>query len=191
MKLGKILFFTGPMYCGKTLALLRYVDQYESCHVPTVCIQPVTNTREADVRSRVGLNHGAKRVRPHQINDLKAAAGNAHVIAVDEAHFFGTDIVPILVAWMREGRIVLVSGLDADFRGEAFPVAVELFKCPEVLIRRLRAACNVCRKRNASRSQRLVDGKPASASGDTILVDGSKAHITYEARCIRHHVVVP
>ncbi|HEV8225118.1 MAG TPA: hypothetical protein VGP74_07650 [Rubrobacteraceae bacterium] len=40
--------------------------------------------------------------------------------------------------------------------------------------------------RDASRSQRLIDGKPAPASAPTILVGAQE---NYEARCRQHHEV--
>jgi thymidine kinase len=48
---------------------------------------------------------------------------------------------------------------------------------------KLRAICTIC-GRDASRTQRLVNGEPAPISAPTILV-GASEH--YEARCRHHH----
>jgi thymidine kinase len=50
---------------------------------------------------------------------------------------------------------------------------------------KLRAICARCGS-DASRSQRLIDGKPAPASAPTILVGAQE---TYEARCRYCHEV--
>jgi len=49
----------------------------------------------------------------------------------------------------------------------------------------LTAVCKIC-GRPATRTQRLIGGRPAPADGPRILVGGGE---TYEARCRRHHVV--
>ncbi len=49
----------------------------------------------------------------------------------------------------------------------------------------LTAVCTVC-GRPATRSQRLIDGKPAPRDSPVILVGGRES---YEARCREHHFV--
>ena len=52
-------------------------------------------------------------------------------------------------------------------------------------VRKLHAICVVCGA-SASRTQRLIDGKPARYDDPIILVGGSES---YEARCRRCHMV--
>ncbi len=49
----------------------------------------------------------------------------------------------------------------------------------------LTAVCTVC-GRPATRSQRLINGKPAPRDSPVVLVGGSES---YEARCRLHHEV--
>ena len=72
----------------------------------------------------------------------------------------------------------MAAGLDTDFRGEPFgsmptPLAVA------ELVDKLQAVCHRCGG-TATRTQRLVDGRPAPFSGETIQVG---ALDSYEARC--------
>jgi thymidine kinase len=78
-----------------------------------------------------------------------------------------------------------VAGLDLDFRAEPFgPVPFLMARAESV--EKLRAICMVCGE-NASRSQRMVNGKPADYDSPTILVGASEK---YEARC-RHCQEIP
>nr|WP_266096501.1 hypothetical protein [Rubrobacter marinus] len=82
------------------------------------------------------------------------------------------------------GYEVVAAGLDQDFRGEPFGPMADLLAVADEVVK-LRAICARC-GRDASRTQRLIDGKPAPASAPTILV-GAAEH--YEARCRLHHEV--
>jgi thymidine kinase len=79
---------------------------------------------------------------------------------------------------------VISTGLDMDFRGEPFgPMPALMAEADEVV--KLRAICARC-GRDASRSQRLIDGRPAPVSAPTILVGAEES---YEARCRHCHEV--
>ncbi|HCU79695.1 MAG TPA: thymidine kinase, partial [Chloroflexi bacterium] len=52
-------------------------------------------------------------------------------------------------------------------------------------VRKLHAICVVCGK-DASRTQRMIDGRPAYFEEPTVAVGGSES---YEARCRIHHDV--
>jgi thymidine kinase len=79
---------------------------------------------------------------------------------------------------------VIVTGLDTDFRGEPFGKMPVLMARAEK-VDKLRAICMVCGE-EASRTQRLVNGKPAHYD-DPIVVVGAQE--LYEARCRKHHEV--
>jgi thymidine kinase len=79
---------------------------------------------------------------------------------------------------------VIAAGLDMDFRGQPFgPMPLLLAEADEVV--KLRAICARC-GRDASRSQRLIDGHPAPTTAPTILIGAQE---TYEARCRNCHEV--
>ncbi len=71
-----------------------------------------------------------------------------------------------------------------DFRGEPFgPIPLLLAIAEKV--DKLQAICVVC-GHAASRTQRLIEGKPASYEDPIVLVGASEV---YEARCRAHHEV--
>ena len=84
----------------------------------------------------------------------------------------------------ERGVRVLVAGLDMDFRGEPFgPMPLLMSKAER--IDKLHAICMVCGD-EASRTQRLVNGRPARYDDPVVIVGAAEM---YEARCRRHHEV--
>jgi thymidine kinase len=73
---------------------------------------------------------------------------------------------------------VILSGLDQDFRRLPFGVMPDLLAHAE-FVDKLQAVCHRCGG-TATTTQRLVDGRPAPYSGDTVLVGAAEQ---YEARC--------
>lgn len=99
--------------------------------------------------------------------------------------FFNSKIVDVCEYLADKGVRVMVAGLDKDFRGEAFGVMPELLTKGE-FVTKLTAVCAKCGS-PATRTQRLVDGKPASFDDPVVLV-GAVDH--YEPRCRHCHEVV-
>ncbi|MFZ2804523.1 MAG: thymidine kinase [Patescibacteria group bacterium] len=186
---ASLTFFTGPMACGKTLELVRHLQIYAEQRVPTVCLRPATDTRSDVIRSRSGLSYDGLTIPADDLDALRRALTDYAVIGLDEAQFFSPDVVPLLHDALRQGKTILISGLDTDFRGEVFPTALALMALPETIVERSRAVCSVCREHNASRTQRLKNGEPASANEPIVAVEGAEATITYEPRCLAHHVI--
>jgi len=94
--------------------------------------------------------------------------------------------VALCEALANSGRRVIVAGLDMDFRGEPFgPMPALLARAERV--DKLQAICVVCGE-PASRTQRLVNGRPAAYDDPVILVGASEV---YEARCRGCHQVRP
>lgn len=108
----------------------------------------------------------------------------AQVIAIDEAQFLDAGIIPVISSLADRGRRVIVAGLDTDFRGEPFGIMPQLMAVAEV-VDKLHAICVMCGS-PASRTQRLIDGKPAPYDSPTIMVGAADS---YEARCRACHVV--
>ena len=102
-----------------------------------------------------------------------------------EVQFFDMGLVKVIDKLAKNGVRVIVAGLDSDFRGEPFPVMAELLARAED-VTKLHAICQVCGNL-ASRTQRLINGKPANYN-DPIILIGAKEQ--YEARCRHCHVVL-
>ena len=109
---------------------------------------------------------------------------DTQVVAVDEVQFLDDEIVAVANALADRGIRVILAGTDTDFRGQPFgPIPVLMAVAEEV--HKLHAVCVLCGD-DATRNQRLVNGRPAPAEAPTVLVGGEE---TYEARCRSCHEV--
>jgi len=83
-----------------------------------------------------------------------------------------------------DGIRVIVAGLDMDFKAEPFHPMPEIMAISE-MVTKLHAVCNKCGK-EASRSQRLINGKPAKYDDPVVVIGASES---YEARCRHCHEI--
>jgi len=98
--------------------------------------------------------------------------------------FFDDGVVDVAQKLADRGVRVIVTGLDTDFRGEPFGcMPVMVAKADKV--DKLQAICIVCGE-PATRTQRLVNGKPAHYDDPIVIVGAAEM---YEARCRRCHDV--
>jgi thymidine kinase len=182
---GSLTVITGSMFSGKTEELIRRLRRSLYARRSVQVFKHALETRSdlTEIRSHNGVPHEAGAVSTSE-ELLESIEPETDVVAVEEAQFFDEGIVDACRSLADSGYQVIVAGLDMDFRGRPFgPMPDLLAEADEVV--KLRAICAIC-GRDASRSQRLIDGKPAPASAPTILVGAQE---TYEARCRQHHEV--
>ena len=182
---GSLTVITGSMFSGKTEELIRRLRRALYARRSVLVFKHALDTRSdlTEIRSHNGVPHEAIAVSTSG-ELLEGVEPETDVVAVEEAQFFDKGIVDACRRLADAGYGVIVAGLDMDFRGEPFgPMPMLLAEADEVV--KLRAICARC-GRDASRSQRLLDGKPAPASAPIILVGAQE---TYEARCRHCHEV--
>lgn len=181
---------TGCMFSGKTAELVRLLRRAEIAGRRVVLLRPALDSREAGskVRSRAGVQFQAKVVANAQAILAAVTTARATVVGIEEAEFFGPDLPTVVEALAAEGREVIVSGLDTDFLGRPFGSLPTLLAIGDQ-VTKLTAICTVCGE-EATRSQRLHQGRPASPD-DPILLLGGLDDDLYEARCRAHHVISP
>ena len=183
---GWLHVICGPMFSGKTEELLRLVRRLSFADKKVGVFRPAQDTRDSAVSSRSGAYFPGHMVKDSDGLRAVAEAMQLDVIAVDEAQFFDAGLTAFLRDAADAGVIVLVSGLDKDFLGRTFgPMGELLIEADQVT--KLSAICTRC-KRDASRTQRLVEGKPASPSDPLVLI-GGREDDRYEARCRGCHEV--
>jgi thymidine kinase len=182
---GSLTVITGSMFSGKTEELIRRLRRALYARRSVQVFKHALETRSdfTEIRSHNGVPHEAGAVSTSE-ELLERIEPETVVVAVEEAQFFDEGIVDACRSLADSGYQLIVAGLDMDFRGRPFgPMPSLLAEADEVV--KLRAICAIC-GRDASRSQRLIDGTPAPASAPTILIGAQE---TYEARCRQHHEV--
>ena len=182
---GWIEVVCGSMFSGKTEELIRRLRRAQIAKQKVQVFKPVIDDRYGMQRitSHNGLYAEARPVEnARTILDL--VEPDTTVVAVDEVQFFDWEISRVCEELAGRGIRVIVAGLDMDFRAEPFgPMPVLMAEAEEVT--KLQAICVVC-GRPASRTQRLIDGQPASYDDPVIMVGASEV---YEARCRHCHEV--
>ncbi len=184
-KEGWIEVITGPMFAGKTEELLRRIKRLEYAKKNIVVFKPVIDNRYAEGEVVSHNKNRTKSVNIIKANDIfKYISKETEVIAIDEVQFLDEAVVKILDYLASRGKRVIVSGLDSDFRVEPFSFMPKLLAIAE-FVTKLTAVCVVCGA-PATKTQRIVDGKPAKYLDPIVLIGASES---YEARCRHCHKV--
>ena len=185
----------GCMSSGKTDELLRLLRRAEIAKRRILLVRPDVDDRTpaeyAESRSKARYPSVlVSRSEPVQILSL-ARERDADLVGIEEAQFFDETLVRVVETLRQSGRHVIASGLNTDFAGRPFGAMPDLLAVADE-ITMLTAICVVCGD-TATRTQRLVGGRPAAVDDPLIVIGGfeSPAVETYEARCLRHHEVSP
>ncbi|RME48220.1 MAG: thymidine kinase [Chloroflexi bacterium] len=182
---GWIELVCGSMFSGKTEELIRRVKRAQIARQKVQVFKPQLDDRYGTetVSSHNGLAVDAVPVANAQ-ELLAQVEPDTTVVAIDEVQFFDWEIAEVAQKLANAGKRVIMAGLDMDFRGEPFgPMPLLMAQAEKV--DKLNAICVVCGA-PASRTQRLIDGQPASYDDPVILVGASEV---YEARCRACHQV--
>jgi len=173
------------MFSGKTEELIRRVRRAQIAKQKLQVFKPAIDDRYGieKITSHNGLHVEAVPI-PDARTILEMVEPDTTVVAIDEIQFFDWQIAEVVSHLADHNVRVIVSGLDTDFRGEPFgPMPVLMTQAEQV--DKLHAICVICGM-PASRTQRLIDGRPAQYDDPVILVGASEV---YEARCRLHHEV--
>lgn len=182
---------TGPMFSGKSTELIRAIKREGYAKKKVSLFKPSTDNRysEDKVVTHDGLSFPTYSVPPTEegVNKIYEIVkqNTLDVVGIDEIHFFSPEVAIMCEKLADEKVKVIVTGLNLDFRGEPFEIVSRLLPKADN-IRHLSAICSVCGN-TATRSQRLIDGKPARHDAPTIMVGGKEL---YEPRCREHHTVL-
>ena len=182
---GRIEVICGSMFSGKTEELIRRVRRAQIAKQKVQVFKPGLDDRYQveKVSSHTGMHLDAIVVKEAK-EILQLVDPDTTVVAIDEGQFFDWTIADVCNALADQGRRVIIAGLDMDFRGEPFgPMPLLMAQAEKV--DKLQAICVVCGA-PASRSQRLINGQPASYDDPVILVGAEEV---YEARCRHCHQV--
>jgi thymidine kinase len=182
---GRIEVICGSMFSGKSEELIRRIRRAQIARQRVAVFKPALDDRydRRQVASHDGSRMEAIAVRESAEIPGRLPEGTT-VAAIDEAQFLDDGIATVAQALAASGVRVIIAGLDMDFRGEPFGAMPRLMALAET-VDKLQAICMVCGA-PASRTQRLVDGRPAAYTDPIILIGAQEA---YEARCRTHHVI--
>lgn len=192
------------MFSGKSEELMRRVRRAKIAGVSVLVISHSLDTRSdlSAITSHIGSNIPAVPVGDVESLAEVARTEDYDLVAIDEAQFFGPDLVPVVFALMEGGATVIVEGLCVTFDGDPFePMPTFMAVAEDVL--KLTAVCTIC-GRDAVFHQRVgspgLTAEQVSESADHAAVgmkastpratDIDASHIggleSYVARCREH-----
>lgn len=182
---GWIEVVCGSMFSGKSEELIRRVKRARIAKQRVVVLKHSIDDRFS---SREVVSHDGDKLESIPIavsaEVMAAVPLGTQVVAIDEAQFFDEGLVEVCDALAESGVRVIVAGLDTNFRGEPFGPMPKLLSLAEE-VTKLNAICMKCGA-PASRTQRLVNGRPAKYDDPVLMIGASES---YEARCRRCHEV--
>ena len=182
---GWIELICGSMFSGKSEELIKRVTRAQFAKQQIAVFKPMVDDRYA---KEAVVSHNGRSLMATPIARSTEIFNYVNepvdIIAIDEVQFFDEEIVDVAQHLANSGYRVILAGLDQDFRGEPFGSMPALLSLAEY-VTKLQAVCAVCGS-PSSRTQRLINGQPASYDEPVILVGASES---YEPRCRHHHEV--
>lgn len=177
--LGWIEVIAGSMFSGKSEELIRRLRRAQIAKQNVAIFKPEIDTRYS---SNHIVSHSEQRMPSQTVQnaeEILAASTEARVVGIDEAQFFGPELVEVCEKLAAERKRVIVAGLDQDFRGVPFEPMPQLLAVAEYITKTM-AICVKCGN-PANRTQRITDQRDRVVVGATDI---------YEARC-RNCFVAP
>lgn len=181
---GSITVFTGPMFSGKSEALLARLKRAHYAKKKILVIKPKKDLRTAEEIVTRRLKEEEKKFEKyasmpaHVVNDKETLMNlvvfsGCEVIGVDEAQFFFEWFVDVvkLLAW-EKGLDLIISGLDVDAWRKPFGIMPQLIAMADK-VHKLNAICFRCGN-EARFTQKLAGSQEQVEIGDVE---------KYEARC--------
>jgi thymidine kinase len=119
-KRGTVEVITGSMFSGKTEELIRRLRRAKFAGLSVEIFKPAIDKRYSEIHV---VSHDEKVIVSTPVGNASSIlllAGDADVVAIDEAQFFDMSLVDVCNTLANNGTRVIVAGLDMDFLGNPF-----------------------------------------------------------------------
>lgn len=162
---GWIEVICGSMFSGKTEELIRRLNRARIAKQKVEIFKPEVDTRydETDV-----VSHDAKAIASNPVQNASQIlfyTDDFEVVGIDEAQFFGDELVGVCNELANRGKRVIVAGLDMDFKGKPFGPIPSLLASAEY-VTKVHAVCIRCGNL-AQYSHRTVKNENLVMLGET------------------------
>lgn len=160
-KYGELTLYVGPMKSGKTDRLLSDVGPLKhSSVIPFTVIQQKKNVRDGNLlRSRSGSQLDTNVLFVEEMPPFEALSDRL-LVAVEEFHFFGPEMVTVIAKLLKHGVDVRAAGLDMDYRGIQTSRYRDLLQLAPHKVIYCKAVCIKCGVYNGQFTQVYRSGIP-------------------------------
>lgn len=185
-EIGSLEVVAGCMFAGKTEELIRHANTLSRTNHKFSVFKPSIDNRYSNQEV---ISHNGNKVlaieADNSLDILNKVDLDTQAILIDEAQFFDNQLADVCEHLMYKGIDVVAVGLDMDFRGQPFETMSALLARANN-VNKITSYCAICGE-PATRTQRLIDGKPASFNDPIVLIGAQES---YEPRCHKCHEVV-
>lgn len=162
---GWIEVICGSMFSGKTEELIRRLNRARIAKQKVEVFKPAMDTRY-DENNVVSHDENKSSSIPVQnASQILFYAEDFEVVGIDEAQFFGSELVSVCNQLAEKGKRVVVSGLDMDYKGNPFGPIPQLMAIAEY-VTKVHAICMRCGSL-ANHSHRTVKDDKLVVLGET------------------------
>lgn len=166
---GHLFLIIGGMYSGKTTKLINLINQAKDHDIKFQVFKPIIDNRydknkinsHNKVSTECELIENSARFSDKIMDDTE-------IVFIDEIQFIDSGIVQHIENLIDSGKVIVCTGLNLDFKQEAFNVIRDLLPNADY-IDKLTSNCYKCND-IATLTQRLIDGKPAGYYDPVVLV---------------------
>ena len=179
-----LILACGPMFCGKSSELIRRLRRAVIAKQKVVAFKHAADERYSEDDEVV--THTRETFPSIKVTSVtqmdEHIKEDTDVIGIDEAQFFGAEIIQKVEEWADQGKQVIAAGLDQDYRGKPFgPIPFLLARADKII--KLNAVCMVCGG-EATKTflyPNFFNTEPDNQSEGGPVIIGSTEK--YEARC--------
>lgn len=142
-KSGCIEVICGSMFSGKTEELIRRLKRAQFANQKIAIFKPSVDVRYSEVEV---VSHDLHSLKSTPITDaafMLDIPEDIEVVGIDEAQFFGENIVEVCQNLANRGVRVIIAGLDTDFLGKPFGPMPSLMAIAED-VQKVHAICVKC-----------------------------------------------
>jgi thymidine kinase len=142
-KRGSIEVICGSMFSGKTEELIRRLKRASIANLKVEIYKPAMDTRYD--QNKV-VSHDSNWIHSTAVDHstrILLQAKNAEVVGIDEAQFFDEEIISVVEQLVKQGKRIIVAGLDMDYLGKPFGPMPNLLAIGD-FITKLHAICVQC-----------------------------------------------
>ena len=169
------------MYAGKTTELLkRILWARNGCGKAVLVLKPAFDKRYSITKivSHDGLSVESKAIS--SFSEVSSLIGDAEMICIDESQFFTSphftdDIIEWISKFLADGKEVVATGLDMDWKGHPFDISARLSAMADDVIK-IKANCTVCGTSAAKTFKKFPNEEQIELGANDL----------YEARCNKH-----
>ena len=165
VKAGWIEVVCGSMFSGKTEELIRRLKRAKIAKQKVEIFKPAVDTRYDDDDVVSHDSNSVSSTPVQNATQILFYAEEFEVVGIDEAQFFGNELVDVCNELAAKGKRVIIAGLDMDYLGKSFGPIPSLMAAAEY-VTKVHAICMRCGSL-ANHSHRIIKNDNLVVLGET------------------------